>query len=135
MLVTRIVDRIRDLAAEGFAPPKQPRPSGSAAARRGAPAMAVRCDPETPDMSTTGNGPGAEYAVLADAEARLRESPLLAECPIHCQFRDGTLTLCGRVPRYSLKQAARSLVDGIPGVEAVDNRIDVIPLPITEGSI
>jgi len=64
----------------------------------------------------------------------LRESPLLAGCSIRCQFRDGTLTLCGRVPRYSLKQAARSLVEGIPGVEAVDNRIDVIPLPTTEGS-
>jgi osmotically-inducible protein OsmY len=59
----------------------------------------------------------------------LRESPELADCPIRCEFHEGTLTLRGRVPRYSLKQAARSLVRGTPGVTVVDNRIDVIPLP------
>jgi osmotically-inducible protein OsmY len=74
-----------------------------------------------------------EGMVEAQAEARLRESPQLADCPITCQFRDGTLTLWGRVPRYSLKQAARSLIQRVPGVKAVDNRIDVIPLPVSEG--
>jgi osmotically-inducible protein OsmY len=70
--------------------------------------------------------------VAAQAEGRLRESPEHADCPIICEFRDGTLTLRGRVPRYSLKQSARWFVQEIPGVEAVDNRIDVIPLPISE---
>jgi osmotically-inducible protein OsmY len=74
-----------------------------------------------------------EGAVAAQAEGRLRESRELADCPIVCEFRDGTLTLRGRVPKYSLKQSARWCVQGIPGVEAIDNRIDVIPLPISGG--
>ncbi len=71
--------------------------------------------------------------VEAQARARLQESPQFADCAISCQFRDGTLTLWGRVPRYSLKQAARSLIQRVPGVRAVDNQIDVIPLPVSEG--
>lgn len=75
---------------------------------------------------------GADSGVKAQAEARLRESPELADCPITCEFRDGKLTLRGRVTRYSLKQAARSLVQRIQDVEAVDDQIEVIPLPISE---
>ena len=74
-----------------------------------------------------------DASVEAEAEGRLQESAELADCPIHCQFRDGSLTLWGRVPRYSVKQAALSAVQGIPGVTAVDNRIDVIPVPISDG--
>jgi osmotically-inducible protein OsmY len=75
---------------------------------------------------------GADGGVKAQAEARLRESPELADCPITCEFRDGTLTLRGRVTRYSLKQTARLLVQRIQDVEAVEDQIDVIPLPISE---
>ena len=75
---------------------------------------------------------GADSGVKAQAEARLRESPELADCPITCEFRDGTLTLRGRVTRYSLKQTARSLVQRIQDVESVVDQIDVIPLPISE---
>jgi osmotically-inducible protein OsmY len=80
--------------------------------------------------SLTGGEPRG--GVAAQAEGRLRESPEHADCPIICEFRDGTLTLRGRVHRYWLRQSARWFVQGIPGVEAVDNRIDVIPLPIPE---
>ena len=83
-------------------------------------------------MWTSDRAAAADRGVKAEAEARLRESPELADCPITCELHDRTLTLRGRVSRYSLKQAARSLVQRIPGVEAVDNRIDVIPLPLVE---
>jgi osmotically-inducible protein OsmY len=76
---------------------------------------------------------GPEGSVVTEAEGRLQESAELAGCPIRCQFRDGTLTLWGQVPRYSVKQAARSAVQGIPGVLAIDNRIDVIPVPLSHG--
>lgn len=66
-------------------------------------------------------------------EACLRGSSELAECAIACEFHEGTLTLRGRVPTYFLKQAARSLAQKVRGVRAVENRIDVIPVPICEG--
>ena len=68
----------------------------------------------------------------AAAEVCLRGSSELADYPITCEFREGTLTLRGRVPTYFLKQAARSLAREVRGVRAVDNRIDVIPVPISE---
>ena len=83
-------------------------------------------------MWTWDDADGRDDAAQAQAETRLRELPELADCAIRCAFHDGVLTLSGRVPRYSLKQAARSLVRRIQGVEGVDNRIDVIPLPASE---
>ena len=74
-----------------------------------------------------------EREIEAAAEACLHESSELAEHPITCEFREGTLTLRGRVSTYFLKQAARSLAQKVRGVRAVDNRIDVIPVPISEG--
>ncbi|HUT89782.1 MAG TPA: BON domain-containing protein [Thermoguttaceae bacterium] len=74
-----------------------------------------------------------EREIEAAAQARLRESSELAEHPITCEFREGTLTLRGRVSTYFLKQTARSLAQRVRGVRTVDNRIDVIPVPISEG--
>jgi osmotically-inducible protein OsmY len=71
--------------------------------------------------------------IEAAAEARLRESSELAAHPITCRFRDGNLTLRGRVSTYSLKLAAQSLVQQVPSVRCVDNQIDVIPVPASYG--
>jgi len=68
--------------------------------------------------------------VAAAAEACLAKSPSFAECSISCRCREGTLTLRGRVPRYSLKYAARRLVEGIDGVRNVHNQLEVMPLPL-----
>jgi osmotically-inducible protein OsmY len=76
-------------------------------------------------------GEGCDRAIEAAAAARLREWPELAEQPITCAFREGTLTLRGRVTTYSRKQAAQSVVRRVGGVLSVDNRIDVIPVPIS----
>jgi osmotically-inducible protein OsmY len=73
-------------------------------------------------------------AIVAAAETCLRSSSLLAEHPIRCEFRQGTLTLRGHVPSYSLKQAAQSLVERLEGVTAVDNQLDVIPPPASYGA-
>ena len=70
--------------------------------------------------------------IEAAAEARLREARDLANHPIACKFRGGTLTLRGHVPSHFLKQTARALVQHLEGVETVDNRIDVIPLPVDD---
>lgn len=75
---------------------------------------------------------GRDEILLAAARC-LQESAELARHPIRCEFREGTLTLCGRVPTYSLKQLARSLVQRLGGVERVDNQLDVVPLPLSGG--
>jgi hypothetical protein len=38
------------------------------------------------------------------------------------------------VPSYSLKQAAQALAERVDGVAAVDNQLDVIPLPVSYGA-
>ena len=97
------------------------------------PVSRLHCHQGVPPVGRANSAAELEGIVERRAAGRLRRSPELADCRITCEFRDGSLTLRGHVPRYSLKQAARSLVQGIPGVAAVDNRIDVIPLPIAEG--
>jgi osmotically-inducible protein OsmY len=44
------------------------------------------------------------------------------------RIEDNTVTLSGQVTRPTLKRDAESAVKGIEGVEAVDNRIEVLPL-------
>jgi len=70
--------------------------------------------------------------IEAAVEARLRQSPELAGHPIRCTFCNGTLTLHGRVPTHFLRQTARSLAQQVEGVKVVDNRIDVVPLPVDD---
>lgn len=77
---------------------------------------------------------GAEAREIeAAVEACLAESSELAGCEIVSEFHQGTVTLRGRVPTHFLKQAARSLAQKVRGVRTVDNRIDVIPVPVSEG--
>ena len=68
-----------------------------------------------------------ELAALA--ETRLMQTPHLAGQQINCRFCDGTLSLWGRVPSHSLRHAAQAVVERIHGVQRVDNRIEVLPLP------
>ncbi len=42
-------------------------------------------------------------------------------------YRDQVLTVRGRVPTYYLKQVLQTIVRDIEGVQAVDNRVEVIP--------
>jgi osmotically-inducible protein OsmY len=60
------------------------------------------------------------------AEARLRKSPYLALANVSCEFREGVLTLHGCLPRYHLKQVAQEVIAAVPGVEQIDNQIEVV---------
>ena len=55
----------------------------------------------------------------------LRESPYPAIRRLECSFDKGTLTICGEVPRYHLKQLAQVAVRCVDGVEQVCNLIEV----------
>jgi osmotically-inducible protein OsmY len=59
------------------------------------------------------------------AEARLRSANYVELRAVSCEFRQGVLTLRGKVPSYYLKQMAQSLVDGVPGVVELDNQLEV----------
>jgi len=133
MVVTRFVSRFRSFAAEALPPRREPSPALPAASREATLAAPVLSHQRVPMMGRAHAARDSEGSVEVQAEGLLRESTELADCTITCQFRDGTLTLRGRVPRYSAKQAARSAVQGIPGVTAIDNRIDVIPVPVSDG--
>jgi hypothetical protein len=62
------------------------------------------------------------------ARQRLQEN-----CPyafyfrcISVQFRDGVLTLRGRVPTFYLKQMLQTWLRNLDGVQRIDNQVDVV---------
>jgi osmotically-inducible protein OsmY len=63
----------------------------------------------------------------AHAEARLRQAPYLELRQVTCTCRAGVLHLRGTVSSYYLRQVAQALVQGLDGVEAIDNQLDVMP--------
>jgi hypothetical protein len=60
---------------------------------------------------------------------RLWDNPYLALRTIAWDYRDGVLTLSGRLPTYYLKQVAQSAVAHVAGIERVVNRIEVVSEP------
>jgi osmotically-inducible protein OsmY len=60
------------------------------------------------------------------AENGLRKSPYLALSKVSCEYHDGVLTLRGCLPRYHLKQIAQEVVAEVPGVEHIENQIEVV---------
>lgn len=67
-----------------------------------------------------------EDSVSRAAESRLRDSSHLFLRHVRCGYDDGRLQLEGKVPSFYLKQLAQSLVQGIPGVRRIDNRLTVV---------
>ena len=45
---------------------------------------------------------------------------------ISCNYNAGILTLRGCVPSFYLKQVLQSILKDVPGVERIDNRVDVV---------
>ena len=70
----------------------------------------------------TGRAAGA----AEQAESRLWGPPYLALAEVSCSYRDGVLTLRGRVPTCRLKRLAEAVVSHIGGVEWVENEIEVM---------
>ncbi len=66
-------------------------------------------------------------AVADHARSQLLRNPYLALRNIHCDFREGVLTLIGCLPTYHLKQVAQTAVAALDGVERIVNAIEVLP--------
>ncbi|MFW6170110.1 MAG: BON domain-containing protein [Planctomycetota bacterium] len=45
---------------------------------------------------------------------------------IAIDYEDGVVTLRGTVPSFYLKQVLQSIVKKVPGVDRIDNRVDVV---------
>ncbi len=68
-------------------------------------------------------------AIERAARRELQRSSYLAIRRVECRYRDGVLTLRGRLPSFFLKQVAQTAV-ALPlrDVAVVDNRLTVVPL-------
>lgn len=74
-------------------------------------------------------------AVVAQAAAELQRSSYAAIRKVRCDFRDGVLTLSGRVPSYYQMQVAQTLVQfRLPGV-AIRNDLRVLIRQFYESAI
>lgn len=64
--------------------------------------------------------------VAAEAERRLHKSSYPSHRGLRCGFRDGVLTLEGRVSSYYSRQMACAMVANLEGVESVVDRMEVV---------
>jgi len=79
--------------------------------------------------------PLTPHHVTAEAvERRLSRSPYMELRYISCDVREGVLTLLGRVPSYYLKQLAQSIVGSLPGVQRIDNQLEVVVFRVIPGA-
>jgi hypothetical protein len=91
-------------------------------------------DPTNPDSNrATLPGCGRRMGIAETAETRLRKNSFLALRNIACNYAGGVLTLTGYLPSYYLKQVAQEIVAGVPGVQRVVNRVEVMPVARGEG--
>jgi hypothetical protein len=66
-------------------------------------------------------------SVEEHARCVLAQMPYRALRGISCEWRDGRLTLRGRLPSYYLKQMAQAAVARLPGIDQLVNSIEVVP--------
>jgi osmotically-inducible protein OsmY len=60
-----------------------------------------------------------------EANKRLQQSLYLELQPIICNFRRGVMTLYGVVSSFHVRQIAQELVQGLEGIEIIDNQLEV----------
>ena len=65
------------------------------------------------------------HAVVQAAKDRLNRNPGTSAEQVSCEYRQGVLSLHGRLPTYYQKQLAQEAVKGLDGVRQVVNEIEV----------
>ena len=71
----------------------------------------------------------ADCRAQKEACGRLQNSKYLELRRIGCDVWDKVLCLSGVVSSFYLRQVAQTLLYGIEGVEAIDNRLEVVSRP------
>lgn len=86
----------------------------------------VSFDPPTPLVLPT--VPPDPCWVESLARGRIRHHPHFRghEADVRVQLHAGRLVLSGKLPSFYLKQVLQSIVRGLPGVQRVDNQVDVV---------
>lgn len=70
----------------------------------------------------------SSMSVAEAAERRLQNSSYPSHRQLRCSYRQGALTLFGRVSSYYMRQTAQALVAHLEGVEELVDRIEVVVL-------
>ncbi len=78
------------------------------------------------ESATERNSLKEKEIVLAEARLRFQKSPYQELHRVKFEFREGVLTLRGRVPSSFLKQIAQSIVFSMECIETIDNRLEVV---------
>lgn len=78
----------------------------------------------SPKNSPSRNSPPLDPAARADALFRHSGYPFLNM--LKCSFRSGILVLTGTVPTYYLSELAEGLARQVEGIDAVENRVEVV---------
>jgi hypothetical protein len=63
--------------------------------------------------------------IQSEAQSRLKESGYRELESVSCEFREGVLTLRGRIPSFYLKQVAQTLLRELDIVGEIHNRLEV----------
>jgi osmotically-inducible protein OsmY len=69
----------------------------------------------------------AQREIAELVRVKLARSPYRWLRSLSCAVRDGVLTLGGQVPTYYLKQMAQTVVRDVPGVDEINNEVEVVP--------
>ena len=69
-----------------------------------------------------------EDRVVSQARVQLNENDHFRSRSdsISIEYQKGKLVLMGRLPSFYLKQVLQTILRGLPGVQRIDNRVDVI---------
>ena len=67
----------------------------------------------------------ARHSPADIAASILRDSSYIPIRALKCSFRDGVLTIEGRLPNFHMNQLALTAVQDIEGVARIDNKVDV----------
>jgi hypothetical protein len=70
-----------------------------------------------------------EEIIEEEARKLLQDSPYRELWEVSCEFREGALTLRGRVPSFFLKQVAQTIVFVMERVDRINNRLEVAASP------
>jgi len=73
-------------------------------------------------------GKAMENRIVSQARDQLSKSDhFRSRCDtIGIEYQKGHLVLIGRLPSFYLKQVLQTVLRGLPGVQRIDNRVDVI---------
>lgn len=69
-----------------------------------------------------------ESQVVCQAHKQLSRNGILCSCSdsISIEYHKGNLVLMGRLPSFYLKQVLQTALRGLPGVQQIENRVNVV---------